>query len=284
MKGAKPLLLFLLLTAYRLQLTAAFSESGQIGVLVLAHGGSPGWNDQVTQAVEQAHLPYPYEIVFGMGMEPKEAAHLQRAVSALEARGIQEILAVPLLISSYSSVYRQYEYLLGLRKEGSWPEHPVEPVRLRCRIRVASALDDSPWVARILLERAMAMSANPAGEVVVLVAHGPEEESDNASWLEVMERLGATLRQEGGFVAVEALTLRDDAPEEVQRQAAQKLREKVASLSGSWQVLVVPLLISQGGIEEKIPQQLSGLSYRFLGEGLLPHPHVARWLKEAAEL
>jgi sirohydrochlorin ferrochelatase len=237
----------------------------------------------VQEAVVEAGLDFPTEIAFGMGMEPEEVGRVQEAVGRLTARGVREILAVPFLISTYSSVYRQYEYLLRIRREPSWPDHPVRPVELTIPVRLVQALDDSPWMGEILLERALALSEEPSEEAVVLVAHGPEEEADNASWMEAMQRLGADLLVRGGFAAFRAATLRDDADPAVEEQAARRLREEVSSLSGSLRVLVVPLLISRGGIEEKIPECLKGLSYRFSGQGLLPHPYAARWIRERVE-
>lgn len=261
----------------------ACAQESRVGVLILAHGGATTWNAQVQEAVVEADLGLPTEIAFGMGMEPREADRVREAVNRLTARGVHEILAVPFLISTHSSVYRQYEYLLGLRREPSWPDHPVKPVELTMPVRLVQALDDSPWTGEILLARALALSEDPSREAVVLVAHGPEEEADNASWMEVMQRLGADLLARGGFAAFRAATLRDDAEPKIEEQAVRQLREEVSSLSGSLRVLVVPLLISQGGIEEKIPECLKGLRYRFSGQGLLPHPYAARWIRERVE-
>ena len=44
-------------------------------------------------------------------------ANIQTAVNALTARGVTEIVAVPLFVSSHSSVVTSTQYLLGLRAE-----------------------------------------------------------------------------------------------------------------------------------------------------------------------
>jgi len=261
----------------------AIAESSEVGVLILAHGAGPEWNGQVQKAVEEAKIPYPTEIAFGMGMMPQEVENIQKAVQRLESQGIRRIRAIPLLVSSYSSVYRQYEYLLGLRPEPSWPHHPVNPVKLQADVRMGRALDDSSLVAQVLLERALGLSKEPAKEAVLLVGHGPEEDPDNEKWLAAMQSLGDRVQREGRFAAIAAATLRDDAPAAVKEEAIRRLRSQAVSLSKSYRVLVVPLLMSKNGIEQKIAHALEGLPAVYTGEALLPHANISRWIREQVE-
>ena len=268
---------------FLLVLSAVYAESNRIGVLVLAHGGSPQWNARVEQAVKEAQLPYPTEISFGMGMMQPEVRNLQQAVDRLQSQGVKRILAVPLLVSSYSSVYRQYQYLLGQRQESSWAEHPVQPIRKEAGIQILKALDDSDLVAQILLERALKLSRDPSREAVVLVAHGPEENEENRLWLAAMESLGRKVREGGRFAALSVATLQDDAPQAIREEATKRLREQVSVLAERYKVLVVPLLLSQNGIEEKVRERLTGLSYVYTGVALLPHPNITRWIRRQVE-
>jgi sirohydrochlorin ferrochelatase len=259
------------------------AESKQIGVLVLAHGGTPRWDALVKESVEEARLAFPVEVALGMGMSSDEVARIQQAVDRLEGEGVQRILVVPLLVSSHSSVYRQYQFLLGLREDPSWPDHPVEPIRVQATIQMGEALDASPLVGEILVERASGLSQDPAEEALVLVAHGPEGEEDNELWLSVMQALGAQAQRHGHFAAVAVATLRDDAVPEIQEEAARHLRSQIEYLSSLYRVLVIPLLVAQNGIEHKIAERLEGLSVVTSGETLLPHPNVARWIREEVE-
>ena len=281
------LLLFFCFRFFSAGACAAEPAEAKVGVLVLAHGGDQQWNAEVENAVRNAHLDQPVEINFGMGMMPNEVDAIQQAVDRLEKRGAASIIAVPLLVSSYSSVYRQYEYLFGLRKESSWPEHrhAVRPLRIHpgISVRLGRALDDSPLVAQILLERSIDLSKDPSREAIVIVAHGPETEQENEAWLSSMEALGEKVRQFAGYAAVAVATLQDDAPAKIRDAATKQFREQVASLSVSYRVIVVPLLLSQGGIEKKIPKRLEGLSYAFSGETLLPSPQISLWLKQQVD-
>src|SRR5688572_11803709 len=84
-----------------------------LGVLLLAHGGQPEWNERVLDVARQVDARQPTEVAFGMASR----ASIQTAVDRLTARGVTSIVAVPLFVSSHSSVITATEFLLGLRKD-----------------------------------------------------------------------------------------------------------------------------------------------------------------------
>ena len=90
--------------------TATMRADGP-GILLLAHGGSAEWNAHVTTLAGQVNQTKPTEVAFGMATR----ASLQAAVDRLRARGVTDIVAVPLFVSSWSSVITSTEYLLGQR-------------------------------------------------------------------------------------------------------------------------------------------------------------------------
>src|SRR5690606_6495796 len=83
------------------------------GILLLAHGGAESWNENVREIARAVDATHPTEIAFGMATR----ANIQAAADRLAARGAAEIVAVPLFVSSHSSVVRATEYLLGLRDD-----------------------------------------------------------------------------------------------------------------------------------------------------------------------
>ena len=263
------------------------------GILLLAHGGDNSWNEEVRKLAAGLNATIPVEVAFGMARKQT----IQDAIDRLSERNVDEIVAVPLFISSHSSIIRVTEYLLRARDEAppaveiyarmrrgaDTPEadsDPTTPVETTISIRVTPALDDHPLVADILSSRAESISRNPEEEVVVIVAHGPSSDEENDRWLESMDVLAELMRQETRFSRIEYLTVRDDAPEPIQSQATAELRALVERATGEGaDVLVVPLLLSYGGIEKGIRERLEGLSYRMTAQGLLPDDRLAEWVR-----
>lgn len=295
------------------------------GILLMAHGGSVNkWNDEVLKIAQRVNETMPTEVAFGMASKRT----IQDAVDKLVARGVREIVAVPLFISSHSSVITSTQYLLGLRpdappdlaifarmnhshgaqssQQSSHDAHgsgahnspashaaantpgiafdPTTPVKSPVPIRMTAALDRHPMVADILLERAREISREPAGETLVVVAHGPVPEDDNARWLADMKSLVELMRPRSSYKRIEYLTVRDDAPDPVRAQATAELRRIVerATKEGN-RVLIVPLLLSYGGIEEGVRKRLEGLNYEMSKQGLLPDERLARWVLSSAQ-
>ncbi|MEO7134386.1 MAG: CbiX/SirB N-terminal domain-containing protein [Vicinamibacterales bacterium] len=94
--------------------TAAFEQpAAKVGLLLLAHGGKPEWNERVNAVAKTVDVSTPTEVAFGMASR----AAIQRAVDQLASRGVTQVIAVPLFASSHSSVITSTEYLLGLRAD-----------------------------------------------------------------------------------------------------------------------------------------------------------------------
>jgi hypothetical protein len=83
-----------------------------------------------------------------------------------------------------------------------------------------------------------------------------------------------------GYAAVDALSLRDDAPAPVRDAATEALRAAVkAHRDAGRDVLVVPILLSFGGIEEKLKSRLAGLEYRMPSQGIAPDARLVEWVR-----
>jgi len=103
----------MILPLFALVMFVGRASSADPGILLLAHGGSAEWNARVTDLAAQADTRKPTEVAFGMATR----ATIQAAVDRLVARGVTEIVAVPLFVSSWSSVITSTEYLLGQRAD-----------------------------------------------------------------------------------------------------------------------------------------------------------------------
>ncbi len=345
--GIKLVLLFILFL-FNFSL-ARFSD---IGVLVLAHGGRPHWNQTVLKAVEPLRKNYQVEVAFGMA----NPLTIQSALQRLEAKGVKKVVVIPLFISSHSPIIRQLRYILGysdkfpddpmvplskeekkliirlwdileklpaplawwIQEEKPPPEvfdkvislyiseeeriqvvslyskvlwiinkklQKIKPIDTKVNIILTDPIDDHPIVTSIVCRRILELSIDPSKEAVILVAHGPNGEEDNVKWLTTMESIGnrcaKQIYEEKGksFRAVLSVTVRDDAPEPIYEQAKQHLRALVRQLSASGDVIVIPLLISQGGIEHGILKRLEGLKFRWSGKTILPSEEMVRFLE-----
>lgn len=265
------------------------------GVLLLAHGGQPQWNQRVVDVARRVNEQHPAEVAFGMATR----ANIQSAVDKLIARGVTEIVAVPLFVSSHSSVITSTEYLLGLRKEapkdlaifakmnhashgastGDVAADPASPITTSAPVRMTPAFNRHAIIGAIAADRARSISTSPRAESVILVAHGPVPEEDNRRWLEDMAVLAAHVAKAAPFASVEYMTVRDDAGPAIREAATNELREKVtAHRDAGRRVLIVPHLMSFGGIEKGLLERLEGLDYTMTAQALMPDDRVVEWV------
>jgi sirohydrochlorin ferrochelatase len=271
------------------------------GILLLAHGGSREWNASVQALVAKLDAVQPVELALGMASR----SSIQSAVERLTARGAKSIVAVPLFISSHSSVITSTEYLLGLRAvappalrafakmdhgtraaAAAHEQDGTAPVSLKVPVVMTPALNQHPLVVEMLASRAAGVSAAPAREAVVIVAHGPSDDEENRLWLGDMAVLAAGVGAKIPFRSIDFLTVRDDAAPPIRDAAAAELRTLVQRRTeeGS-RVLIVPLLLSYGGIEVGIRTRLDGLDYTMAAQGLAPDDRLMEWaLRVATEV
>jgi len=239
-----------LLAAGAVLLACASLAAASDGILHLAHAGSPPWNAQIEALRVAVSSREPAALALGMA----DPGALQAGVDALEAAGVTRIAVVPLFVNSRSEVMDQTRYALGLTDKpsevmraaaermkgmkmppGMAHHHmnmfSLKQARLKAGTSVvlASALDDAPFVSRVLLERAKALSREPAKETVVLVAHGPVDDAAVASWDKDLAAHAERIVKEGGFRAARTALRRDDAAPDVRGRAVASLRRRIES-------------------------------------------------------
>jgi sirohydrochlorin ferrochelatase len=300
---AKLMTVSVILLSILITTPALLAQSQRTGVLILAHGGSESWNTEVLKVRQQIDSQVPTEVAFGMAAKRT----IQEAADRLSQRGVTNIIAVPLFVSPHSSIVSASEYLLGLRKEappqlslyakmdhgtgtgGGHADHPpafdpMTPIR-SVPVSMAGALGRHPLVAGILSSRAASISKSPDNEVVIVVAHGPVSDEENVKWLDDMAALADEMRSAKKFNRIDYMTVRDDAPESIRSKAAAELRSKVEQvLQDGKRALIVPLLLSYGGIELGIRKRLEGLDYTMSEHALLPDDRIVKWVLVQAGL
>ena len=276
----KPTLIALAL--FSLVSAGSAQTSSKTGTIVIAHGGDSLWNSYVLAAARAARTGGPVEVSFLMGPAAK-TARFQDAVARLEKAGVDEIVIVPMLVSSHSGHYDQIRYLAGdsVSLDGPMTHHlkmsGIERPSTRVKLRVTRAMDSAPQIARVLADRALALAPDARERAVLLVGHGPNSAEDYAAWMANLRIVADSVKARGGFRDVRVELVRDDAPAEVRAEGVRQTRELLElqhAITGK-DVLVVPVLVSKGAVSRsKLPTDLAKLPMIYTGEPLLPHP---RW-------
>lgn len=235
------------------------------GALVIAHGSSKSeWVAMVDETVERVEVEMPVAVGF---LELVEGRGIPDAVRSLEDQGVEEMIAVPLFVSSGSNHIAEIAHLLGVEAPFS-VETDVSPLEMNARVRFCRPMDDHPYIAQILTERAKSLSTDPQNEWLLLVGHGNDTPVLHEEWEKAMKRLAGQVQQATGFAGVSHATFHPD-----------NLRERAEALARDYRLLVVPLFLSEGYFTRKaIPSRLEGIPYIYSGKTYLPHPLVSRWI------
>jgi sirohydrochlorin cobaltochelatase len=275
------------LMALVLALPVSVAAQGQVGTIVVAHGGDSLWNSLVLDAAKGAKTGGPVEISFLMGPAAKTSP-FQKAVARLEKAGVSKIVVVPMLVSSHSGHYDQVRYLAGdsvvLDERMMHHLHMagIERPRTSIPIRLTRAMDDAHEIAHVLTDRALALTTNPRERAVLIVGHGPNSAEDYAEWMKNLRAVADSVKRRGGFRDVRVELVRDDAPAQVRAEGVRQTREliELQHLLTGKEVLVVPVLVSKGAVSRsKLPTDLAGLPVVYSGEPLLPHAAMISWIE-----
>ena len=278
--------LFPLAAAALLALPSA-ALAQKVGTIVVAHGGDSTWNAHVREVAGQVKTGGPVEVSFLMGAGAK-TARFQDAVARLDAQGVSQIVVVPMLVSSFSGHYDQVRWLAGeeVALDETMHHHlhmaGIARATSRTPMRVTKAMDASAEVAQVLAERALAMTRTPAEQALLIVGHGPNSAEDYAAWMENLRPIADSVKKLTGFRDVRIDLVRDDAPAPVRAEAVRRVREliELQHLATGKEVIVVPVLVSKGSVSRsKVPNDIRGTPSRYVGEPLLPHPAMARWIE-----
>ncbi len=164
----------------------------------------------------------------------------------------------------------------------------LKQLQFTAKIYLTDPLDSHPVVANIIYERILELSKKPLQETILIVAHGPNDEEDNKMWVKTIDKIADQIRalqKEKGenFKQIFGLTIRDDANKEIYEQAKEHLRSLVYQSGKNGDVIVIPLLLAQGGVEDKFVKRLEGLDYKWSGKTLLPHPYITDFIKQSVK-
>lgn len=272
-------------------------RADQIGVIVAAHGSDWHWNETIREGARPLESRYQVEYAFSMADPPI----IERAVRRLERRGVRAIVVLR-VFGLNDSFERDIARLTGqdieataARLDRGQPEHdhghaghdggergagPVPRIRSEAVLLSAGGLDDHPFFAQALLERAKALSSDAHRETVIITAHGTSDDARNEQWLKTLASIAAQMRANGGagFRDIRVATWREDWPDK-RGPWIERVRGWVEEAGRDGTAIVVPARTTGTGPEAKL---LAGLSFR-LGSGFAPHPLFARWAEEQVQ-
>ena len=195
---------------------------GDVGVIVLAHGVGENSDRLFVEKLEPMAERWPTAVSFGMAM--MMSSHLQSTVDDLTARGAETIVLVPTAVSEHNTLTRQWEYAFNMRDDASYLEVPR--VQTDAKVLMAPHMDDHPLITEVLLDYTNEVSKNPKNEVVIIVAHGPEDIEDNIPDLEVLQVHADRIKAETDFVDVKAINLQDDAYPPIRKSNVKKIHSR----------------------------------------------------------
>lgn len=236
------------------------------GVLLVAHGSRiPQWRKNVEQLVEEIHTAERVELAFLDG-EGEEG--IEGTLARFLQKGVDEALVIPLFVCSGSAHLEEIRSILGFGEVEAGESFFGEEKGIR--LTWTEPLDDHPLIRQILRERIQQLSSNPREEVLMLVAHGSEEEGKREEWVTMVARIASSIGKEFSFAGATYATIHPD-----------NLRKRALLASRFHRLIVVPLFICSGYYTgDFIPKQLEGVNHQYDGRSYLPHPNVVKWVEE----
>ncbi len=256
------------------------SMTGDVGVLILSHGVGENSDRMYTEALAPVAERWPTVVSFGMAM--MMSSQLQSSVDDLAARGAKTIVLVPTAVTEHNTLTRQWRYIFEMHDEYSYLDVPK--VDTDVQLIMAAHFDDHPLITEILLDYAAEVSANPENEVVIIVAHGPEDLEDNALDLAITQAHVDRFKAETNYSDVKIINLQDDAYPPIRASNVKKLRRWITSAQrADKEVIVLVCSSASHGFQAHVRQDLRGLDYRFAAKGLSEHPNYVKWIQATIE-
>jgi len=246
-----------------------------IGIVLMPHGSDFNWNETIRRNLSPLLTKHKIEYAFSMA-DPKV---MERAIKKLEDRGVRAIVVVR-IFSLAASFREKTEYILGLNDQYRRGSHTMR-ISSPALLVTVGGLERDPLVAEVMLERAKALSQNPAKETIIILAHGTDNEERNQHWLDNLAFLADEMRKNGGsaFRDIRFDTWREDWADK-REEAVERIRDMIeeAGRDGGTAIVVPGRTTGQGHGEK----YFEGLSYRY-ATGFSPHPNFIKWVEQQIE-
>jgi sirohydrochlorin cobaltochelatase len=185
-------------------------------------------------------------------------------------------------VTEHNTLTRQWEYTFNMREDSSYLDVPR--VSTSMNVLMTEHLNDHPLVTEALLDFTNEVSTNPENEVVIIVAHGPEDIEDNEPDLAILQAHVDRIRAATDYADVKVINLQDDAYPPIRKSNVKKLRRWITSAQRSGKDVIVTVCSAASfGVQAHIREDLRGLDYTFAAKGLVEHPNYQKWIEAAVE-
>ncbi len=251
--------------------------SQNYGVLIMAHGYGPGGDLDLFNSVQS--VGNLYQTTLSMGMSMMTSSHIKCSVDEMINNDVEKIFVVPVSSTAHNTLVRQWNYIFSLEDQFAYSE--VDRIENE-RIVMLEPISDDIYAKKIILDYTNEISSDPTNEVLIIIAHGPIDETDNEIELKLMNNIGEYVKKHTSIQTVKSFTLQDDAPKTIRDRNLKNIKAfMIASKKEGKRILMVSNLMSGKGIQKKIEEDFEGIDYTFNSKGLLTHPYYIDWIKES---
>jgi hypothetical protein len=149
-------------------------QSSNQGLLILAHGYGPDGDLDLFNSLLDFNADY--EIILSMGMSMMTSRHIECSVKSFKNQRVETIFIVPISSTPFNTLVRQWKYVFNIEDNYSYADVNVLDSEL---FKFIEPISDDQMAKEIILEYANEISNKQEEEVVLIIAHGPVNESDN---------------------------------------------------------------------------------------------------------
>lgn len=246
------------------------------------------WNDwehnvlgAVNEAAEQVETP----VMVSFGMWETEC--FQKTVDHLVMMAggkVDTLYVLPLFISSHSIVIEAQRYVFRQSYQALPSGWVLTKINFNGKIKYLDAIDYHPVISEVLADRArtlLTQAPSGRGNEIVLVMHGPMGPSANRKWIDMGEKYAADLKKSLGLPSIQVMSLQDDAFTPIRNANSRAFRKMVEGIRQRGNnAIILPLLLSEDGIQKSVVERLQGLEYVWTGEALLPDARLSDYVLE----
>lgn len=263
----------------------------KIGVLLVNHGSrSEAWRNglldldaKVRDSIMNSGTVKAVKTAFMEYTEPSIATRLKE----FDKEGYTDVILVPVFLTVSSHSFDDIPTLIGAKDDPKSIElfklEKMERYKPTAKVHITPLLDFTDLLRKNVLRRFRALSKNPTGEGLVMVAYG--DKTYNAEWSKLLADVGDYVKQNAGITDYSfgwcghvAHYSTDSTAVAVNQVLAKKKSAVVVPVLVAFDEMFQVKIIG-GGIE-KVPGSKNKIAYK--PDAILPDKNVEHWVISTA--